>query len=105
LLIGAKKKIIFFFGEKIFFFFFFFRIGRTKKKNIYVINTNKRPVPLEHYVYTCGEMHKIVDNKGNFLNMGYKNAMTLAKEKSEKTKNKFVPANQHRNNKKKYLFT
>lgn len=27
-------------------------IGRTKKKKIYVITTNKRPIPLEHYIYT-----------------------------------------------------
>ncbi|KAH3760431.1 antiviral helicase [Pelomyxa schiedti] len=27
-------------------------IGRTKKKNIYVISTAKRPVPLEHFIYS-----------------------------------------------------
>ena len=27
-------------------------VGRTKRKKIYVISTLKRPVPLEHYLYT-----------------------------------------------------
>jgi len=27
-------------------------VGRTKKKKIYVISTAKRPVPLEHFLYT-----------------------------------------------------
>ncbi|KAJ2881224.1 Antiviral helicase ski2, partial [Coemansia aciculifera] len=26
-------------------------VGRTKKRDIYVINTSRRPVPLEHYLY------------------------------------------------------
>ncbi len=43
---------------------------RTKKKDIYVISTSKRPVPLEHYLWAGKEMHKIVDSKGQFLNAG-----------------------------------
>ncbi|RJE16622.1 helicase ski2, partial [Aspergillus sclerotialis] len=27
-------------------------VGRTKKKNIHVISTAKRPVPLEHYIWS-----------------------------------------------------
>ena len=27
-------------------------VGRIKRKNIYVISTLKRPVPLEHFLYT-----------------------------------------------------
>ena len=27
-------------------------VGRTKRKKIHVISTTKRPVPLEHYLYT-----------------------------------------------------
>ena len=27
-------------------------VGGIKKKKIYVISTSKRPVPLEHYLYT-----------------------------------------------------
>lgn len=27
-------------------------VGRTKKKRVYVVSTPKRPVPLEHFLYT-----------------------------------------------------
>ena len=43
---------------------------RTKKKDIYVIYTAKRPVPLEHYLWAGREMHKIVDANRNFLGQG-----------------------------------
>lgn len=45
---------------------------RTKKKDIYVISTAKRPVPLEHYLYAGKELWKIVDASGSFLGQGYK---------------------------------
>ncbi|KAG1439207.1 hypothetical protein G6F56_012364 [Rhizopus delemar] len=35
-------------------------VGRTKKKDIYVISTLKRPVPLEHYLYANKDIYKIV---------------------------------------------
>jgi len=44
---------------------------RTKKKDIYVISTPQRPVPLEHYLYAGRDIHKIVDKTGNFLGQGY----------------------------------
>ena len=45
-------------------------VGRTKKKDIYVISTAKRPVPLEHYLYAGREIYKIVDAERNFLGVG-----------------------------------
>ena len=45
--------------------------SRTKKKDIYVISTAKRPVPLEHYLYAGKELWKIVDASRTFLNQGY----------------------------------
>ena len=45
---------------------------RTKKKDIYVISTAKRPVPLEHYLYAGKELWKVVDASRNFLGQGYK---------------------------------
>ncbi|ELU38779.1 translation repressor [Rhizoctonia solani AG-1 IA] len=45
-------------------------VGRTKKKDIYVISTPKRPVPLEHYLYAGREMYKIVDAGGKWLGTG-----------------------------------
>jgi antiviral helicase SKI2 len=46
---------------------------RTKKKDIYVIYTAKRPVPLEHYLYAnpAREMYKIVDSGGEFIGQGF----------------------------------
>uniref|UniRef100_A0A3P9KIP9 SKI2 homolog, superkiller viralicidic activity 2-like n=1 Tax=Oryzias latipes TaxID=8090 RepID=A0A3P9KIP9_ORYLA len=52
-------------------------IGRIKKKHIYVISTMKRPIPLEHHLYTGNstktqkEMFLLVDAAGNFLTKGY----------------------------------
>lgn len=49
-------------------------VGRTKKKNIYVISTSKRPVPLEHYLWAEKDMHKIVDSDRKFIEKGWKTA-------------------------------
>ncbi|KAL1982697.1 hypothetical protein VTN96DRAFT_948 [Rasamsonia emersonii] len=49
-------------------------VGRTKKKDIYVISTAKRPVPLEHYLWSGKAMHKIVDSNKRFLEKGWKEA-------------------------------
>ena len=51
-------------------------VGRTKKKNIYVISTPKRPVPLEHYLWADKAMYKIVDADKKFLDKGWKEANT-----------------------------
>lgn len=44
--------------------------SRTKKKDIYVISTPMRPVPLEHYLWAGRDLHRIVDSKSNFLGEG-----------------------------------
>jgi antiviral helicase SKI2 len=49
-------------------------VGRTKKKDIYVISTPKRPVPLEHYLWAGRGMYKIVDSNKRFLDKGWKEA-------------------------------
>ncbi|KAF6221727.1 hypothetical protein HO133_001695 [Letharia lupina] len=49
-------------------------VGRTKKKDIYVISTPKRPVPLEHYLWADKTMHKIIDADKKFLDKGWKEA-------------------------------
>lgn len=41
---------------------------RTKKKDIYVISTLKRPVPLEHNLYANKELFKIVGANETKLN-------------------------------------
>lgn len=66
-------------------------VGRTKEREIYVISTLKRPVPLEHHLYIANgsakgrnivnnpPLVKIVDAGKNFLDVGYKEALRLAK--------------------------
>ncbi|KAJ7310008.1 P-loop containing nucleoside triphosphate hydrolase protein [Mycena albidolilacea] len=49
-------------------------VGCTKKKDIYVISTMQRPVPLEHYLYAGRKMSKIVDGRHDFLALGMKAA-------------------------------
>ncbi|KAJ3797700.1 antiviral helicase [Lentinula aff. detonsa] len=59
-------------------------VGRTKKKNIYVISTAQRPVPLEHYLYAGREIYKIVDSQRRFLASGYKDAGEALRRKQDK---------------------
>lgn len=59
-------------------------VGRTKKKDIYVISTAKRPVPLEHYLYAGRDLHKIVDANRQFLGQGYKGAGEALRRKQDK---------------------
>lgn len=59
-------------------------VGRTKKKDIYVISTPKRPVPLEHYLYAGRDTFKIVNEKGEFLSTGYQEAGQALRRKQDK---------------------
>ncbi|ESK96232.1 dead deah box rna helicase [Moniliophthora roreri MCA 2997] len=59
-------------------------VGRTKRKNIYVISTAQRPVPLEHYLYAGRDIYKIVDSSRRFLSQGYKEATESLKRKQDK---------------------
>ena len=57
------------------------QVGNTKRKNVYVVKTPRRPVPLEHHLYTGNsdktskELFKIIaaDDK-NFRNTEYEKA-------------------------------
>jgi len=49
-------------------------VGRTKQRDIYVISTPKRPVPLEHYLWANKNIHKIVDADKKFIEKGWKDA-------------------------------
>ncbi|XP_048344709.1 helicase SKI2W [Sphaerodactylus townsendi] len=65
-------------------------IGRIKRKKIYVISTLKRPVPLEHHLYTGNsqktqnELFLLVDAHGSFLTKGYYDAVEAKKERASK---------------------
>ncbi|EGG05735.1 uncharacterized protein MELLADRAFT_36552 [Melampsora larici-populina 98AG31] len=56
-------------------------VGRTKKKDIYVISTPKRPVPLEHFLYANKDLYKILNAKGEFLGQGFVDALKRAQVK------------------------
>ncbi|XP_041868144.1 helicase SKI2W [Melanotaenia boesemani] len=78
-------------------------IGRIKKRHIYVISTMKRPVPLEHYLYTGNssktqkEMFLLVDATGNFLTKGYYAAVDAKKERTSKHAQSFGTKNTSQN--------
>ncbi|KAI1634657.1 DSHCT domain-containing protein [Biscogniauxia mediterranea] len=62
-------------------------VGRTKQKDIYVISTPKRPVPLEHFLYANKNIYKIVDHNKKFLEAGWK-----AADQAMRGKDKALPA-------------
>ncbi|XP_071154128.1 superkiller complex protein 2-like [Mytilus edulis] len=70
-------------------------IGRTKRKKIYVISTLKRPVPLEHYLYTgnsnktSSQLFLILDHKKQFQIGGYNKAVDAKKERTSKASQNF----------------
>jgi len=70
-------------------------VGRTKCKKVYVVSTSKRPVPLEHFLYTgnssktINELFLILDADKNFLTAGYKKAVEAKKERSSKVSQSF----------------
>lgn len=59
-------------------------VGRTKKKDIYVISTAQRPVPLEHYLYAGRDTFKIVDASRNWIARGYQDAGDALRRKQDK---------------------
>uniref|UniRef100_UPI00398EBB74 superkiller complex protein 2-like n=1 Tax=Pristiophorus japonicus TaxID=55135 RepID=UPI00398EBB74 len=70
-------------------------IGRIKQKKIYVISTMKRPVPLEHHLYTGNsqktqnELFLLLDAHGTFLTKGYYAAVDAKKERASKHSQSF----------------
>ena len=51
---------------------------------MHTISTEKRPVPLQHYLYAAGGMHKVMDRAGKFLSSGHTDAASKLREKEEK---------------------
>lgn len=47
-------------------------VGRTKQKDIYVISTPKRPVPLEIFIWAKNNMYKAVDSQRKFSEIEFK---------------------------------
>ncbi|SCU90246.1 LAME_0E07690g1_1 [Lachancea meyersii CBS 8951] len=57
-------------------------IGRTKQKNIYVISTPKRPVPLEINVWAKEKLIPVINEKREFLEANFKLHKELVAGKS-----------------------
>lgn len=58
-------------------------VGRTKKKDIYVISTPKRPVPLEHHIWANKNIYKIVDSEKKFIEKGWKDANSALQRRDQ----------------------
>lgn len=67
-------------------------VGRIKNRRINVISTEKRPVPLEHFLYTGQDgktqkdLFKIIDRDGQFLVKGYNDAKDSKTKVNDKEK-------------------
>ncbi|XP_044161836.1 helicase SKI2W [Bufo gargarizans] len=76
-------------------------IGRIKKKKLYVISTTKRPVPLEHFLYTgnsqktLNQFFLLLDATGTFQTKGYYAAVEAKKERSSKYSQTFGARHPH----------
>ena len=50
-------------------------MGRTKRKHMWVISTDKRPVPLQHFLWCKHKLFQVLDGtSGKFLSEGFKAA-------------------------------
>ncbi|KAK3372183.1 NUC185 domain-containing protein [Podospora didyma] len=67
-------------------------VGRTKQRDIYVISTPKRPVPLEHYLWAGKDIHKIVDHEKKFIEKGWKDANAAVQGKDKLKPQDAAPA-------------
>ena len=66
-------------------------VGRMKRRKVFVISTDKRPVPLEHYLYYDKNLYKIFDAKAGFMPEGHgavTTTMRLKQAKKEERKPK-----------------
>lgn len=67
-------------------------LGRIRKKPTVVIQTVKRPVPLEHYLYTgsnastMDHRFKFIDSSSNYVLDGYKKAIDAKKDAAKHLK-------------------
>ena len=70
-------------------------IGRTKRRRVYVIKTDYRPVPLSHFLWANLKLHKVKEGNSGFLDKGYQEATTALRPKEKpgtgKQKQKAAP--------------
>jgi antiviral helicase SKI2 len=61
-------------------------VGRAKAKKIYVQMTEKRPVPLQHFVIFKERLHMIKDEHGNIHRDAIETVLKLERDESRKKK-------------------
>ncbi|KAI9018272.1 NUC185 domain-containing protein [Hyaloraphidium curvatum] len=78
-------------------------VGRTKEKDIYVITTPRRPVPLEHSLFVSragtagqGELFMVVDAQKNFSSPNWKKAYDAASGAKKEAEKRERLANEQR---------
>ena len=58
-------------------------IGSIRDKQIYLIPTSHRVVPLDHYIYINNNIHKIMDTSDKYLIEGYRTAKNIYLKKGK----------------------
>lgn len=61
-------------------------VGRTKRKPVYVVSTDRRPVPLQHYVWCHNRLFKVLDDQGQFRPQGLRQARAEGKKRERQSK-------------------
>ena len=64
-------------------------IAKNKKKNVSLVGTNYRPVPLNHYIFYDDEIHPIMDNSSNIDKNRYSQVLSLHQTDVKKSKGRF----------------
>ena len=59
-------------------------IGRTKRKNVHVVTTDYRPVPLQHNLWAKDELVPILEGRGKFDEAAVKRADRMLKGTDKK---------------------
>mmetsp|Transcript_57247 Transcript_57247/g.66112 ORF Transcript_57247/g.66112 Transcript_57247/m.66112 type:complete len:1455 (-) Transcript_57247:106-4470(-) len=59
-------------------------IGRTKRRPVYVIKTNYRPVPLSHYLWANLKLHTVKEGNSKFYDKGHQEASKALRPKENK---------------------
>lgn len=86
-----------------------FLTRKTKQKEVYVVQTKKRPVPLEHFLFTgnsnktSNELFLVLDQKSNFKTEGYRAAIQAKKSRASKADEMFGPKGTRQGNPKQVL--
>ena len=63
-------------------------IGRTKRRPVYVVKTDYRPVPLSFNLWAGSKLHCILEGRSGFLEKGFKSASDALLPSSVKDKGK-----------------